>query len=50
MDVSFKKNGLHLTEIARIFLRTIYLRKRKIVGDSVCNLAYNISKKNLSTL
>jgi len=35
---------------ARFFLGTIYLQKCKIVRDSVHKLAYNIPKRNLSTL
>ena len=35
---------------ARLFLSMIYLQNHKIVRDSVRVLAYDISKRNLSTL
>ena len=34
---------------ARLFLGTIHLQNRKIVRDSVCKLAYDIPKRNIST-
>jgi len=40
----------HLAKNARLFLGTILLQNRKIVWDSVRKLAYNIPKRNISTL
>jgi len=47
IDVSFTK---HLTKNARLFSGTIHLQNRKIVWDSVRTLAYDIPRRNLSTL
>jgi len=40
----------HLTKNARLFLGTIHLQHRKIQLDSVRKLAYDIPKRNFSTL
>ena len=37
-------------EERKAFLMYSSLANRKIVGDSVCKLAYDISKRNLCTL
>jgi len=39
----------HFTTNARLFLGTIYLQNRQIVGDSVRILAYDIPKRIFST-
>ena len=45
IDVQFTK---HLTNGAVLFLGTIHSQNRKIVGDSVRILTYDIPKRNLS--
>jgi len=40
----------NLSKNARLFLDTIYLQNRKIVGDNVSILACDIPNRNLGTL